>query len=118
MSRNLGPGRQREIPLLLPPRDHLVLGPVQVIPPWTGPVLRRNMAATGKHGQARSAKSKCPRFQGNPDQLKLSGIVFLRHGWGFHAVWSGAGGAREAEALDGSPARSGGQVQGGADDAV
>jgi hypothetical protein len=24
------------------------------------------MAATGKHGQARSAKSKCPRFQGNP----------------------------------------------------
>jgi hypothetical protein len=47
-------------------KDLPVLAPVQVVPPWTGPVLRRNMAATGKHGQARSAKSKCPRFQGNP----------------------------------------------------
>jgi hypothetical protein len=27
-------------------------------------VLGRNMAATGNHGQTRSAKSKCPRFQG------------------------------------------------------
>jgi hypothetical protein len=43
-----------------------VLGPVKVVPPWTEPALRRNMAAIGKHGQARSANSKCPRFQGNP----------------------------------------------------
>jgi hypothetical protein len=43
-----------------------VLGPVKVVPPWTGPALQRNMAAIRKHGQARSAKSKCPRFQGNP----------------------------------------------------
>jgi hypothetical protein len=43
-----------------------VLAPVKVVPPWTGPALRRNMAAIGKHGQARSANSKCPRFQGNP----------------------------------------------------
>jgi hypothetical protein len=44
-----------------------VLTPVKVVPPWTGPALRRNMASIEKHGQARSAKSsKCPRFQGNP----------------------------------------------------
>jgi hypothetical protein len=42
------------------------LGPVQVVPPWTGPALRRNMAAIEKRGETRSAKSKCPRFQGNP----------------------------------------------------
>ena len=34
--------------------------------PVLGPALRRNIAAIGKHGQARSANSKCPRFQGNP----------------------------------------------------
>ena len=37
------------------------------------PALRRNMAAIGKHGQARSANSKCPRFQGNPE-----GLTFCR----------------------------------------
>jgi hypothetical protein len=49
-----------------------VLAPVKVVPPWTGPALRRNMAAIGKHGQARSAKSKCPRFQGNPGPTRTS----------------------------------------------
>jgi hypothetical protein len=49
-----------------------VLAPVKVVPRWTGPAPRRNMAAIGKHGQARSANSKCSRFQGNP-ALKLWG---------------------------------------------
>ena len=53
-----------------------MLGPVKVVPPWTEPALRRNMAAIGKHGQARSANSKCPRFQGNPDLIG----VFHNHG--------------------------------------
>jgi hypothetical protein len=56
-------------------QDQPVLVPVQVIPPWTGPALRRNMAAIGKHGQARSAKSKCPRFQGNPAPTPAVGHV-------------------------------------------
>jgi hypothetical protein len=42
-----------------------VLAPVQVVPPWTGPALRGYMAAITKRGQARSAKSQCPRFEGN-----------------------------------------------------
>src|SRR5580692_499175 len=34
------------------------------------------MAATGKHGQARSANSKCPRFQGNPGGLVAAAWAF------------------------------------------
>ena len=49
-------------------QDRPVLSSVQVVPPWTEPALRRNMAAIWKHGQARSGQTKCPRFQGNPEQ--------------------------------------------------
>jgi fatty acid desaturase len=35
------------------------------------------MAAIEKHGQARSAKSKCPRFQGNPGEGKPTLVLVL-----------------------------------------
>ena len=38
----------------------------QVVPFWTGPALRGYMEAIVKRGQTRSAKSQCPRFEGNP----------------------------------------------------
>jgi len=36
------------------------------------------MAATGKHGQARSAKSKCPRFQGTSNRKRDSGVRIIK----------------------------------------
>ena len=62
------------MPVLPAAQDQPVLGPVKVVPPWTGPALRRNMAAIGKQGQARSAKSKCPRFQGTSNRKRDSGF--------------------------------------------
>ncbi len=52
------------------PQDAPVLAPVQVVPLWTGPALRGYMAAITKRGQAQSANSKCPRFEGNPNACR------------------------------------------------
>ena len=63
-----------------------MLGPVKVVPPWTGPALRRNMAATGKHGPARSANSKCPRFQGSPRAARFREQGFPKDPWALQGV--------------------------------
>ena len=36
------------------------------------------MAAIGKQGQARSAKSKCPRFQGTSNRKRDSGVRIIK----------------------------------------
>jgi hypothetical protein len=75
-----------------------VLRLVQVVPPWTRPALRPNMAAIRKHGQTRSAKSKCPRFQGNPEPKSDD-----RQGWGSLrlAVFGSPAGVSEGSRPDG-----------------
>jgi hypothetical protein len=62
------------MPALPPIAQHApVLGPVQVVPSWTGPALRRNMAATGKQGQARSANPSAHTFRGTPRSARDGG---------------------------------------------
>ena len=43
-----------------------VLTAVQVVPPWTAAALRPLDGSYRTSGIARSVRSKCPRFQGNP----------------------------------------------------
>src|SRR5215469_4065024 len=53
MSRRLRPERQPEMPALLRRQHVPVLGPVKVVPPWTGPALR---AEYGSYRKARTGK--------------------------------------------------------------
>jgi hypothetical protein len=53
--------------------DALICG--TSFPPWTAPALRRNMSYQ-EAGQARSAKSKCPRFEGTSASCGPGGLEF------------------------------------------
>ena len=62
-------------------------------------IAARLVIATGKHGQARSARSKCPRFQRNPDvDRPRRSCVWLRRvrGLGFLGGLRAAGSQRRS----------------------
>ncbi len=73
------PVRQAEMPRFSATPACLSAQSVKVVPPWPGPPLRGDTAAIGKHGPARSANSKCPRFQGNPALASACRTVGVSH---------------------------------------